>query len=670
MHQKWMLDRGVDPSFNDLLYVGEHLTSPAKLLYLVECKLANFRGKLENDEDVEAELRAQHLMYGLRSTVGSRQLTAHAHMRSLVHCPHHGFHPQGPAFAVEWLNRNSHHPTLGTICAFPNCEETRFCREARYNQPTRDSHWFLCLQGGHVEFFGHKVVVEVEEDRVLLKDDNRVTVAPIPLYLQEAQPAPQVFPSHQTQPLPEDVWTDYIIPFLGTDLSGLLGVSRFTFNLVVHTPLYCVTRHDVPIQSLCKLEQRNTNIFNEKICHLYRQYSNMYLGLSRVHRKIDSIKTRGMDIVNEFVRRASAWFAIDRREREESLIPYLRQQDFVLLKDYAIDVLEFDREEINVLPPRAFWEGTKHLKPRRREFTNVNVASPDGIAIEIIREAEDLREELCDVRNTISRTFRRLEATMLGGVHEMMESLRACPFFNKELDHELGGLHKDVEVVLSVEELGPIMSYFLGCAERGDSLAEGVGGALKKLRHTLSSKLVGLSERLMDGIVCVETPATFGNLKTYFSHLTGLRETGDICFRLATAGDNDDVTSGLMLHFTNPRWQGTSLLRWTGPVLSATTIRDEWPLRVNDRVDVCILWDSYMPMVIVFETTLSPTTYAALEYMNEDIQRTLRLHGQLTGKCGACGRPALKEPFIGSRCLNHLRNAFSGPSNWVTFCTA
>jgi len=678
---------------------GTAVSPLCHLVDMVNRFLTTMVHQLTDDSCIERVLYRLEQTYALRSTVASRLLVAHATQRVLLEqllnggVPMHAspsrlYHEHRDTSSslrgvLSWLNQNSVHPALGSLCASVHCTASRFCREARQLRGDEHSMWSVCTPGARVVVGITPVEMYFQyinrvDDRVLLRSASGSTIRlPTHAYFDIASPSPHgAFHPISDSKLPEEVWRT-IGRFLPPEEWGCIAhINHALFNMVFTQPEYAVLRHHMASKQLDALQSQHTDIFWEKLFLLYNKYSTNYQDMLRMQDRSHQLRREGDALLTTMQIAAGTFISVSRKERDEVLVPRLRDLDFRLLRDYAMDSVETGCDSISALPPRAFWEGSKHRKSMRREFTDPNL-TPDSAGVQLLSELACARDELANGRNALGRVLRRIEAGLLARLHRLMEEIRDCPLVSTDIDHPLALLSQDNELVLGQPEMEGVLRNLLHWAERATPAIKAVAATLKELRHAVAAKLPGLPQQLVRGMVRSPSPETeFLQWKKYLGHLAqsrGCSDTG-LCLRVVLDMDMDEATvkHGLVVHYVeSPCYPTTGTLTnflrlHCLEAVGMWDVGEVWPPRGSlGKGDLSIVWTEDPdadPIVVLKNVHVQPHkaahTFSAMTEGDINLLAMLRNHGVLTGRCAPCGRAVPnKEPYIGSTCSGHLYTA-------------
>lgn len=397
-----------------------------------------------------------------------------------------------------------------------------------------------------------------------------------------------------------------------------------------------------------------------ELLQAFRSYLNAFRGMR--HAQLRNPPEECQSVVQRFIECSSEYTGSPTtRAGQESVLKMLRSFDFILLDTFATDVLEMENQSVHALPPRAFWEGSKHRKGFRREFSEPDCDSPHRGA-RIRYRLQCMREDLRQGRGAMLLGVRGVEAFEVAHTQRMMEELSDSGLVAQGTLHPCAALSGTCNALLSHAELNGITQELVTAAEKDGDEWTSVFVAVHQLRVILAERMRGLAPAVLSGLRVVPRHGTFPSWRAYLSKLS--KERARVSMRLVTALDDGKIAAGFSVYYENrPSMPSSSSPAARADVsaivplhcLAVQGMHGRWPPRstVADA-DVLIVWGGDGQAIVTLGAR-GDEVFPVFSHSEDNLVATLKRHGQLTGKCAPCGRMLRnKDSWIGSTCVGHL----------------
>ncbi len=580
-----------------------------KAYVVMQKKQQKLRLQIKAIEDIPKEQNKLSLL----------QLEAHQVQRQRLHRANTSgkswLHKDEP---LGWFKEHSKHPMYGRLCPALVCTQTRLCKEVR----------------------------EIETTHARFTFD---------------------LSSRSPSMLPEDMWRLVFEYLTDEPILVLSQTSCHLYNIVTSFDLYPVLQYGNKLRHMAVMKKQHDYPLLSKLIVTYSDYKHQCHVVNRLQNQVEDMNRQGQRLLEEIKEKAQTFLPIARAERESVLIPYLREQDERLLFEFAIDSMgtSHGSSQIQALPPRAFWEGSKNRKTLRRQFTDCNTSMSSFFhapGIHLLRELHMAQDDLVDGRKTLARAMRRLEGEFLKTIHTVLEQVRDCPLLSSEFNCCFDELGQDNECVMTTEELGLFLDPLITDAECGTSVWEAVYKAVESMYSHLMVLIPCIPSTIVrDMMRVVHVDQTgrniLGDWFQYLNYLSQRRNCFEIGLRLVTSKE-EDTESGLLLRFSRPADEHEGNLNALIPFcyLSVTRYENRSAKSLVNTCDVVIIWPSHSTCEVLLKSVFDrgafvTETFAALT--SHSVESSLQTHALLTNRCAPCGRELKTHSFLGPRCLNY-----------------
>ena len=267
--------------------------------------------------------------------------------------------------------------------------------------------------------------------------------------------------------------------------------------------------------------QPNYDSYSDLLHHVfqaYTMYGNLHLQIAQA--VVQYSPGEKQELLHTFVTNAKKVQQLTSCElkQKKSLFKLLKLLDFRLLDMFAMDVLNLHEEAIHELPPRAFYQGSKHQKNYRREFTEPDAYTTHRGA-KLLHSLQTLRDDLREQRRIMFQTLRAVEAYEVAHIQRLVDELRDTGLVKIDIMHPCGALSASRNTLLSYEQLQDFCNHMFRHAEvnfvRTDKY-EFVTLVVYQLRKEISMKLENLVSSLFYQMqsCCFDTPSVVSSAVT------------------------------------------------------------------------------------------------------------------------------------------------------------
>ena len=531
---------------------------------------------------------------------------------------------------LKWLRCNAETPSFGKTCLSVKCSTHNLCAGAR--------------------------------DRVVMTTSTKTpfTVVVQPSCLQN---------------IPIEL-LHHVLSFLYLDIETLVHfseVSRATFNVCITLPLWPVLQHHKTKRWYENMKEANqstaTGPVLSEMMKLHMKYTLEYQQLQNGIME-QTMRESEMHLDN-FVECAKQYNETTIKPFQEILLGNLRRNDFLLLNNYAVDVLEINSHEcVHMLPPRAFWQVSKNRKRFRKEFTHAHEASiyPGAKRLHVLQTQ---RHVMHKTKTMLVTSLRTLEVITVNHLHKTLKTLKddglmvdvkhACATFCEGV----GGT-QNKNMFLTLDELNDTVTQLIESAEAGRNSAVSVKQCVLKMRRMIADKLQGLCAAIFHNTVrpIMLSPTVLRNWKNCLENIRANKEVDTVLVKVVT---NSEM-NGLELKYTNRTVISSSSSNnnrsfnfYKNKTCSSSdsNLANIFPLNTlsvnvlqtdaKRKPDVVIMW--FKNDVMLWSEYGNESVLQELYDTEGAILNTLQTHGSLTGRCCPCNRVLQKNKLIGSSCL-------------------
>lgn len=285
--------------------------------------------------------------------------------------------------------------------------------------------------------------------------------------------------------------------------------------------------------------QQNFDSYSDllhQVFQAYTMYGNLYLQIAQA--VVQYSQDERQELIISFVGSAKKVQQLTSGEskQKKQLMKLLKLLDFRLLDTFAFDVLNLHEQAIHDLPPRAFYQGSKHQKNYRREFTEPAAYTPHRGA-KLLYSLELLRNDLREQRRIMFQKLRAVEAYEVAHIQRLVDELRDTGLVKIDPLHACAALSSGCNTLLSYEQLQDFCNHMLRQAETNfvqTDKYEFVTLVVYQLRKEVAMKLENLVASMFFQMKSVSLEpcqqhdkiSTFNNWRTYMLRLLQVSRRG------------------------------------------------------------------------------------------------------------------------------------------------
>ena len=492
---------------------------------------------LQNEARLRGRLNAQSYVAAHAMRMRVRQLTGallprHAQELDVKVCMDRRNAPRGVSaggledaadteldFWMKWRREYGEHPTFGTVCLSVTCDHKNFCVSARKRQ-------------------------RQDDDDPLDPGSNAGGAARVTTTFL-VPPPPRAGGVHPRAPvtvadLPDEVWPsilEYAFGWNGlASLAALYSSSVFFRGVISALPQAPLVTHYRTAEQLREVSRtrflarardgmlwqapcsETYDAFSHllaEVVHAYTGYVNVYYQLryTTEHFLTDERHALLDDFLHFAVRYGVVATCVPASDGEsfekKRLERVLADLDYRLLEMFALDVLRLKDECVHALPPRAFYQRSKHQRNYRRQFTDPDAYTSHRGA-RLLHTLHGHRDDLKQQRRVLYRALRAVEAFEVTHVQRLTDDVYTTGFVQLTASHPCARLTSTCNSLLTFNELDVFCDRLVVSAEDKTSGTashspaapsstnkyDAVRAVLDELRRTIASRISDLVSNL------------------------------------------------------------------------------------------------------------------------------------------------------------------------------